>query len=731
MNIRSVKTFVEEIEEKHKVPCYRKIQVNIVNGVKKPCADHKNWTPEQIKNDRGYGNNYSISLKHIPDLFCVDFDEKDIGDCELYDLLNEDCVAYTETNKGSHYYCYIKNVPKYKCETKVLVDNVDCDLIKWGNNMWELDTRQIKGDIKEYEWNDLKDYFNHKRMNFINSPVVSPVPTPEQSEEEEEKEKEKENDDPDGWLEIQAIPIPKCSEEDFKKHITSFKPRYDYDNWLKVGFICYNNFDGSDIGLKFWNEYSKDDEENYEGKKALKLKWKTFNGDGNKLSYKQLIKWNTIDYPPKNKYEAWFKNGEEYFMEEMNKECMYYTDTGDILYFSRNMYIRNKPAICKQYYKKYSFMVEEEKENKSINPFDLWFGHIDRKDIDRIVFNPKGDQEANEFNIWKGFKIKQKRKGDDCKIQPFLKHIKHIWANDDEPTYNYILNWFSRLLQTPWKKNNICLVLHSIEGVGKSFILDMIGKIIGNEYYISTSNLKNILGDFNGDAEGKILVNLNETGMWYDKKVVGSFKEFITDTTISINKKGVQQYTIENYCNTIMTTNEDHIVNINGQDRRFNILECNNKKYDKEYYNTIAKTNLQDLADFFYSRDISNYDSRDFVKSDLHLQQVKKNMDSVELFYTEYLEGDLMGNGYDVKNPWFDKHDEPEKTISKEHIFNLYNTRKMGSHDSKVNNRAFWIKMKKLCPSMIIGKANQKTKAKITFPSKEIADQEYNKYFGL
>ena len=721
MNIRSIKSFVEEIEEKHNVPCYRKIQVNLVNGVKKPCADHKNWTPEQIKNDRGHGNNYSISLKHVPDLFCVDFDEKDIADCELYDLLNEDCVATTETNKGSHYYCYIRNVPKYKCETKILVDNVECDLIKWGNNMWEVDTRQIKGDLKEYEWNDLKDYFNLKRMNFINSPVVSPVQSPNQSEEED-------NND----YEIQNIPIPKCNEEEFKIHIASFKPRYNYDDWLKVGFICYNNFDGSDIGLKYWNNYSKDDEENYEGKKALKLKWKSFNGDGNKLSYKQFIKWNIIDYPPKNKYHGWFLNGEDYFMEEMNKECMYYTLTGDILYFSRNMYIRNKPAVCKQYYKKYSFVSEaDEKEVKTTNPFDLWFGHIDRKDIDKIVFNPKGESEIDEFNIWKGFKIQPKNEGDPEKIKPFLDHIKHIWADDNEDTYNYILNWFSRLIQQPWKKNNICLVLHSIEGVGKSFILDMIGKIIGNDYYISTSNLKNILGEFNGDAEGKILVNLNETGMWYDKKVVGSFKEFITDSTISINKKGVQQYTIENYCNTIMTTNEDHIVNIDGNDRRFNILECKNVKYGKEYYKNIAQTNIQDIADYLYSRDITNYDSRDFKKSELHLQQVKKNMCSVELFYTEYLEGDIMGNGHDVKNPWFDKYEEPVRSISKEHIFQLYNTRKMGSHDSKVNNRAFWIKMKKLCPSMNIGKANKTSKAKITFPKKEIADEEYSNYFGL
>ena len=421
-------------------------------------------------------------------------------------------------------------------------------------------------------------------------------------------------------------------------------------------------------------------------------------------------------------------------MGEMNKECMYYTDTGDILYFSGDCYIRNKPAICKQYYKKYSFHSineEGEQEKTKINPFDIWLDSIDRKDINTIVFNPKGDINDDEFNIWKGFKYKQKNKGDAEKIKPFLNHIKHIWADDDETTFNYILNWFSKLLQQPWKKNNICLVLHSIEGVGKSFILDMIGKIIGRDYYISTSNLKNILGDFNGDAEGKILVNLNETGMWYDKKVVGSFKEFITDSTISINKKGIQQYTIDNYCNTIITTNEDHIVNIDGNDRRFNILECKNKKYDKEYYKKIAQTDLQDIADFFYSRDITNYDSRDFKKSELHLQQVKKNMDSVELFYTEYIEGDIIGNGGDIKNPWFDKYeDAPSLTISKEHIFKLYCERRMGSHDSKVNNRSFWIKMKKLCPSMIIGKANKTKKAQITFPNKEIADEEYNKYFG-
>jgi hypothetical protein len=36
-----------------------------------------------------------------------------------------------------------------------------------------------------------------------------------------------------------------------------------------------------------------------------------------------------------------------------------------------------------------------------------------------------------------------------------------------------------------------------------------------------------------------------------------------------------------------------------------------------------------------------------------------------------------------------------------------------------------------LSPSLIIGKANKTSKAKITFPSLEKAQEEYDEYFGL
>ena len=706
----NVNEFFDTIEQEYNGnKLYRFINVSLKEGKKVPFGEKNNLTQEELNgSSRGNGNTLSLYVKHIQDLYVVDFDTKIIDNCKFYDILNDDCVANTETTKGSHYYIKIIGIPVYTNQQKVYIDeNVEMDLIK-KNNIWETRTRMINGTIKTYEWDTIKQYFNVEKMG-INDSISPPVSPPSS---------DNNDDEPQGWADIDDnTPLPKCSLDDFKKHLSSIKTRYDYDSWVKIGMICYNNFNGDVNGLKIWNDYSKEDEENYEGKKALKKKYLTFNGDSNKLSYKQLIRWNIIDYPPKNKYEGWYKTNS--LIENMNEECMYYTNTGDILYFSNNNFIRNKTAIAKQYYKKFSFEIACEEKTKIVNPFDLWLDSIDRKDVDKIVFNPKNTCKSNEFNIWKGFKIKPTGQGDETKIQKWLNHIKHIWASDDEDTYNYMLNWFAKILQQPWKKNNICLVLHSIEGVGKSFILDMIGQIIGDEYYYSTSSLKHILGEFNGDAEGKILVNLNETNWGGDKKMVGSFKEFITDSCIVINKKGIQSYKINNFANSIITTNEEWIVNINDNDRRFNLRECNNIKYDPSYYKEIAKTDLQEIANYLYTRDISSYDSRVFVKSELHKEQVEKNMDSVELFWKSILEGNI---NYD----W--GYHEVEYS-SKSSLYELYCTSITATHEITHNQIQFWKTLRKICSCIIFkesytGGARQR---KYKVPTIEKAIESYEK----
>ncbi len=689
------------------VACWRMIDVKRdANGKKTPIGDYNNRSPAEILSmGRGSGNSYSLYLKHIPNLYVIDYDTKEVDEDEFYDILNEDCVAMTETTKGWHFYVIIKNMPTYSNQIKVYKNELyDVDLLH-ATNVWEDSTRIIKGDLIEYDWNNIKQYFNIDAMNGNRvSPPVSNTSSPRQSDDEEYDE---------DYIQIE---VPTISADEFLKKIKSFIPRYDYEDWIKIGLVCFHTFKGNPVGYKFWYDYSRGDP-NFKNESDLKNNWDYWNKKNHtkKISYKYFDRLHLIDYPPDNIYEAWYGSGD--LVINMNKECMYYTKTGDILYYSNGHYLQNKTSIARTFYSKYKFEILDGKKTIKINPFDIWIEAKDRQDVDTIVFNPRNNHPKNQFNIWTKYDYEKTGECQIEKIQPFLNHIKNIWANKNEDTYNYILNYFARMLQTPWNKNNICLVLHSIEGVGKSLILNLIAKIIGDKYYYSTSSLKHIIGDFNKDAEGKILVNLNETNWGGNVKDVGAMKEFITDDTIVINKKGKDSYMIKNYANTIITTNEDWIVKVDKNDRRFNLLECSSDKYDKEYYNQIANTDIQELANFFYTRDITNYDSRNFKKSELHTDQILKNLTSVEMFY-----GNLINREIDYE---FELTEKIPKTI----IYDLYVSTLPKCERQKSLN-IFWKDMKKISKQIELFNANKSCKPSFMINNMDEAIKDWNILIG-
>jgi len=634
-------------------------------------------------------NGLSLSLSDINDLCVVDFDKKlTEGECELYDILHRDNCVYTTTKNGTHFYVMIKNLPPYTAENKIYIDkNIDVDLLAGGKNVWEHKDRKVNGIIINYSWDDIKKYFDINKMNFITSPPVSEQSSPSVSDEDE-----------CGFIEEPDEMFPTINKKEFDKKIKSFIPRYERDDWIKVGFVCYNNFiDDDEVGLKFFQDYSKNDKKAYKGQVDVLNTWLSFRKGSStqkKISYKLFDKWRNEDNPSENKYENWYYDGT--LVKNMNNECVYYVPSAIIIFINNNICHENKKMDAKTFFGKYEFDIEEGKKKKQINPFDIWIKASDRRDVDKIVFNPYNNHKKNEFNRWTGFNYENTGLPNMDKLQYWLNHIKTIWADNDEKTYEYILNWFARIFQTPHKKNNVCLVLHSVEGVGKTMILNMIGKLMGDSYYHSTSNLDNVIGRFNKDGESKLLMNLNETNWGGDKKMVGAFKEFITDDTIVINKKGKDQYTIKNYCNTIITTNSEWIVAIDKNDRRFNLRECSSTKHDDSYYKLVANTDLQEIANFLYNRDLKGYDPREFIKSDLHRQQIVLNFDSVEEFYGNLITGEIEP-GFDIT-----------ESMNKETIYNLYKEKTINNGYNLLANNKFWQKIRKITKCYIIKGAKKK-----------------------
>ncbi len=650
-----------------KVPTVRHINVVRDNkGDKIPCGEKNNMTPGDIMMNRGHKgcNTYSFAIKYIQDLHCVDFDTKKLNDCDLYNHLINNDVGFTETPKGYHFYIYIKNIDNYDNETKISSQHHDIDLITQKRNIWETKTRKYFGNInnvKTFEWEDIKHYFNIKKMNFVTKAEEDIPPT------------------------VSMI-LPKCSSEELIKHVdkTKILTRIKtYDDWLTLGAICFNNFEGGDEGFKIWNQYSEKGD-NYCGLIKLMDKYKTFNVDRDRLvSYKRLLKWNAEDYPCNNIYESHYRAGD--LIEYMNETHAFYKPTGEFFTFQKEGLMRQRRDAFMMTMANKIF----KDEDKEICPAKLWIKDLDRHDITEIIFDPSGKCLDYQLNLWAGFEIKNTGQADINKVQHILDHIKTIWADGNIEIYNYLIGWFASILQTPGDKNGICVILKSIQGVGKTSVLDLFNKIIGKKYSISLSNFKLILGDFNGDAEGKLLVNINESGMWYDKKMAGAFKEYITDPTITINHKGIKSYTIDNYANIIITTNEDHIVGVSSNDRRFNIIQCADTLYDDEYYERLRDTDIQELANYFYNVDITEYNPRKFTKGELYKQQQILSFNSVEIFIMDMIEGD-------VYSPWTDPDQEVGWEVRGDLYNNYENMCKSRSHVTCVHPSQFFPLLRKI-----------------------------------
>lgn len=708
-NIIYIMNIIDFIQ-KYNLP-YRKITYNYIKGRKVPIGEHNDYTLQQINNDRGIWVDgtkaYSIHIKYVPDLYCIDFDEKQIEKSELYKILKITKCYFTETKKGYHYYVKIQNIGEFKNQQKIGNEGLEVDLIKM-NNIWENEDRTINGEkFTEFKWDTLKKWFNVDKMNFK-----------EQIVEEAEIE-----------IEDLQISVPKCKLNEFKTLLNRLdKKRYEYKYWLEVGIICYNNFDGEQEGLELWNEWSAKDD-NYGGYKTIVNKWCSFNGDRDcKLSYKRLQKWLTEDNSS-NKYElAYNSGGENGLTHLLNEELLFYG--GEYILIKENGYDRFKERATQSYYKQFTFKIEIEGKYIKLNPFNVWLENINRKNAEKIVFNPRDNSPDNHFNIWTGFDIQPNDDNIDMtKLEPILKLIYKVWANENKTTYEYYLNWFSHILQKPYKKTGVCVALQSNQGVGKTIVINLIGKIIGDKYFYTASSLKHILGDFNGDCEGKLLVNLNECTWGGNKSQEGAFKEFITDDSVVINRKGVNTYRVENYANTIITTNAEWMVALSKDDRRYNVQRCRDitpeekqTEFNNEFYKSVAKTDLQTLCNYLHKRDISDFNPKVFEKSELHKEQVEKNYDSVEMFY------EMMINE-EVKVPWSYPDHKPG-LVKKNPIYDEYvEETKHVKHYNILCKVHFWRKIYKISNGAITGSNKNKERDYIHMETLDRAKQLYNTKF--
>lgn len=241
------------------------------------------------------------------------------------------------------------------------------------------------------------------------------------------------------------------------------------------------------------------------------------------------------------------------------------------------------------------------------NPISIWSKHSNRRNLRGLV-NAPGVELSNEWlNVWSGWGAEPLLKngtpdysGEKC--QKIIRHIVDIWCNRDEVVAKWVLAWFADILQNPTRKPDTAIMAYSGQGTGKSFVVEhVLSKILGSGYGYE-DNPEFLNARFNKRVAGKLLIYSDEAFFHGDKGSADRLKAFISKKVITIEEKGKDSYETKHHARIVATTNRDHALSIDNDDRRWLILEVNeDRKKDYQYFSDLEAEIEAGGVEAFYS----------------------------------------------------------------------------------------------------------------------------------
>lgn len=231
------------------------------------------------------------------------------------------------------------------------------------------------------------------------------------------------------------------------------------------------------------------------------------------------------------------------------------------------------------------------KENWS-GAYDVWAKSREKRMIwhEDLVFVPSMHIREGQINTYDGMDISPMLDEKNQIIQesdamelctPIINLLKFLCGREDA-AFTWLMKWLAYPLQHPGAKMNTSVLLCSVvQGSGKSLFFEKImTRIYGEKYSVTLgqNGLESIYTDW---AERKLYCLFEE--IFNNKSkfgMMGLIKHMITGEKIRIEKKFMSGYSQNNHINCVFLSNEVQPLAIEERDRRFLVLEPNQKLSD-------------------------------------------------------------------------------------------------------------------------------------------------------
>jgi hypothetical protein len=320
---------------------------------------------------------------------------------------------------------------------------------------------------------------------------------------------------------------------------------------------------------------------------------------------KKFDSYNELDYELRNKYHKainYICTGTGYFL-------MYEKDTNTYTTSIAESLKNNNFAV---YYKN----DDGKKIKLRIQDYILLKDGYKKIECKLSKANPKF------FNLWSGFKATSTNHANEgCELMK--KFIFETWANSNDEYYKYIISWLAGLVRTD-KNNDVALVLISEQGTGKGFVYEfMKNYVIGKWACVDMEGIESVTGKYNEFIENKRLLLINEMCSTRDNfhSNFDKIKANITDPTIQIKRRYIDNYNIDNIGNYILCSNHKDSVIVSNGDRRYSMFEVSSRyKGDTSFFNKLARMAYnQEAGDAFYTYllDFDRVDVKQIIETDI------------------------------------------------------------------------------------------------------------------
>lgn len=201
-----------------------------------------------------------------------------------------------------------------------------------------------------------------------------------------------------------------------------------------------------------------------------------------------------------------------------------------------------------------------------------WLEDGRRRQYEGVVFCPQQDAGPRWYNLWQGFTVKPvEGPANHPSLDAFLDHALNNVCSGNAKEFNWLMGFFAHLIQKPWEKPLVAVVMQGLKGCGKNALVERVGALVG-QHSLLASNDRYLMSNFNSHMENNLLFILDEASWAGDKKAEGRLKDLITGTRHNIERKGCEPYMVTNLCRVIILGNETWMVPATQDERRFAVF---------------------------------------------------------------------------------------------------------------------------------------------------------------